>query len=75
MNRDLRKYAQQTSTRLVVAGIFLIFFLGIGLIYGFYGRQAAIMGLFCMVLGLTPLGLIWFVLWMIEWLTKRLEQR
>jgi predicted membrane protein len=75
MSRDLRKYASQTSTRFVIGGIFLIFFIGVGLIYGFYGKQAAIMGLFCMGLGLTPILLIWFILWIIEWLTKRVEQR
>jgi len=74
MGRDLRKYAGQTSMRLVLGGILLLFIVGIGLIYAFYGGQAAIMGLLCMVIGLTPLLMIWFVLWVIEWLTRRAKQ-
>ena len=73
MGRDLRKYAGQTSLRLVLGGILLFFIVGIGLIYGFYGVRAAIIGLLCMVLGLAPLVMIWFVLWIIDWLTKRAE--
>ena len=73
MGRDLRKYAGQTSMRLVLGGILLLFIVGIGLIYGFYGVRAAIIGLLCMVLGLAPLVMIWFVLWIIDWLTKRAE--
>jgi len=74
MGRDLRKYAGQTSMRLVLGGILLLFIVGIGLIYAFYGGQAAIMGLLCMVIGLIPLLMIWFVLWVIEWLTRRAKQ-
>jgi hypothetical protein len=73
MGRDLRKYAGQTSLRLVLGGILIFFIVGIGLIYGFYGVRAAIIGLLCMVLGLAPLVMIWFVLWIIDWLTKRAE--
>jgi hypothetical protein len=74
MGRDLRKFAGQTNLRLVVGGILLFFIVGIGLIYGFYGGWAAIMGLLCMVLGLTPILMIWFVLWIIDWLTRRAER-
>ena len=74
MSRDLRKYAGQTNLRFVLGGILLFIIVGIGLIYGFYGGRAAIMGLLCMVLGLSPLVMIWFVLWIIDWLTKRAEQ-
>lgn len=74
MSRDLRKYAGQTNIRFVFGGILLILIVGIGLIYGFFGGRAAIMGLVCMALGLTPLVLIWFALWIIDWLTKRTNQ-
>jgi len=75
MGRDLRKYAGQTNLRLVLGGILLFFIVGLGLIYGFYGGRAAIMGLLCMVLGLTPILMIWFVLWIIDWITRRAEKR
>lgn len=71
MTRDLRKYARQTNTRLIVGGLLLIFIIGDGLIYLFYGRNAAIMGLLCLMLGLSPLILIWIVLWGLGWVVKR----
>ncbi len=71
MTRDLRKYARQTNTRLILGGLLLIFIIGDGLIYLFYGRNAAIMGLLCLILGLSPLILIWSVLWGLGWVVKR----
>jgi len=71
MARDLRKYARQTNTRLILGGVFLLFFIGDGLIYLFYGPQAAMLGMICMVAGLTPLLLIWLALVVLEWITRR----
>lgn len=71
MSRDLRKYTRQTNLRLVFGGILLILIVGIGLIYVFYDLQAALMGLLCMMLGLTPLIMIWTILWLIELITRR----
>jgi hypothetical protein len=74
MSRDLRKYAGQTNVRFVMGGILLFFIVGIGLIYVFFDVQAALVGLLCMGLGLTPLILIWSVLWLIEWISRRAVQ-
>ena len=63
MTRDLRKYSRQTSTRLIIGGIALFFIVGGGLIYLFYGREAAMLGLVCLLVGLSPLVLIWGFLW------------
>lgn len=71
MSRDLRKYARQTNIRLILGGVFLIFVIGIGLIYLFYGQGAALTGLLCLVVGLIPLFLIWFMFWVLEFITKR----
>ena len=71
LSRDLRKYAQQTNLRLILGGIFLLFVVGIGLIYVFYGRAAAFTGLLCLIIGLIPIILIWLMLWLLERLTKR----
>jgi TM2 domain-containing membrane protein YozV len=73
MSRDLRKYASQTNIRLVLGGILLIFVIGIGLIYLFYGQGAALTGLLCLVVGLIPLLLIWFMFWLLEFITKRVK--
>lgn len=71
MSRDLRKYAQQTNLRLIAGGLVLVFVVGVGLIYFFYGPAAALTGLLCLIIGLIPLILIWLMLWLIERFTKR----
>ena len=71
MTRDLRRYARQTNFRLFIGFLLLLFIVGDGIIYVFYGRNAAIFGLTCMLLGLAPLVLIWFSLWLIDWLVQR----
>jgi O-antigen/teichoic acid export membrane protein len=58
MARDLRKYARQTNIRLSIGFAIIIFLVGDGLIYYFYGREAAIMGALCILLGLVPLFLV-----------------
>jgi hypothetical protein len=66
MSRDLRRYARQTNFRLIVGFTILLFFIGIGLIYLFYGQGAALMGLLCLVGVTVPLGLILIALWIID---------
>lgn len=74
MTRDLRRYARQTNTRLLAGGILILFLVGDGLIYLFYGRQAAMLGLLCLLTGLAPLLLIWLILMGFEWVVKRAHQ-
>ncbi len=69
--RDLRKYARQTNVRLIVGGIVLLFFVGNGLIYIFYGPGAALTGMLCLVGALVPIVLIFFFLYLMEWVVKR----
>ena len=71
MSRDLRQYSKQTNTRLIVGGILILFLVGDGLIYVFYGRAAAVLGLACLMAGLSPLLLIWLALLGIEWIARR----
>ena len=71
MPADVRKYARQTNARLIMGGILLLFLLGDGLIYIFYGPSAAVMGLICLAAGLFPLLLIWLDLTAIEWVTNK----
>jgi hypothetical protein len=72
--RDLRHYARQTNSRLVFGGVVLLFVLGGGLIYLFYGARAAMLGFICLALGLTPLLIIWLALAFIEWISKKADQ-
>lgn len=74
MGKDLRHYAKQTNTRLLIGGIALLFIVGDGLIYSFYGQQAALMGLICLLAGLSPLLIIWFLLLLMEWIVKRADE-
>jgi hypothetical protein len=71
MGRDLRQYARQTNFRLIVGFIFLLFIVGDGLIYLFYGQKAAFMGLVCLLGVTVPLGLILIALWIIDWVARR----
>jgi len=70
----LRRYARQTNARLLIGFLLILFLVGDGLIYMFYGRQAALMGLICMLLGLAPVVLVWLLLWALEWTAKRLDR-
>ena len=70
MGRDLRHYARQTNLRLIFGFILLLFVVGDGLIYIFYGRNAALMGLLCLLAGLSPLVLILLTLWLIDWVAR-----
>lgn len=71
MSRDLRKYANQTTIRLIVGGLILIFIVGIGLVYLFYGSRAALTGLLCLIVAFIPILLIWLMFLFLEFLTKR----
>jgi hypothetical protein len=70
MGHDLRQYARQTNLRLIAGFLLLLFLVGDGLIYIFYGRNAALMGLLCLVAGLSPLVLILIALWVIDWIAR-----
>ena len=73
MTRDLRQYARQTNVRLIVGGLLILFLVGDGLIYLFYGRSAAIMGLICLIGGLAPLILVWLLLTLMGWIVKKVN--
>jgi len=71
MKRDLRDYARQTTIRLIIGGIFLLFIVGDGLIYWIYGPSAALTGLLCLGAGLFPILLIMIILSLLDWIAKR----
>jgi hypothetical protein len=74
MARDLRRYASQTNFRLVVGGLLLLFIIGDGLIYYFYGKGAAVLGLFCILAGMVPVVLTVFVILFMDWIRKRIDR-
>ncbi len=71
LTRDLRKYAKQTNVRLIIGGLLVLFIVGDGLIYLFYGPGAALTGLLCLSGGLVPIVLILLFLLLIDWVVKR----
>ncbi len=74
MSRDLRKYAKQTNLHLLLGFFGLLLFVGIGLIYLFYGRNAALMGLFCTGTVLIPAILVWLVLWVMGYIVNKANE-
>ncbi len=70
MGHDLRKYARQTNIQLIVGFLLILFLVGAGLIFLFYGKGAAIMGAICIIGGLVPIGLIYLALLGIDWIAK-----
>jgi hypothetical protein len=71
MKRDLREYARQTNVRLGIGAALLLFVIGLGLIWLFYGFGAAVMGLLCILGALVPIGLIFLALQLLDWINKR----
>jgi hypothetical protein len=74
MSRDLRRYARQTNVRLFIGFFLILFFLGDGLIWYFYGRGPALFGLLCLVGGSAPLILIAVAFWVMELVVKRAKE-
>ena len=74
MARDLRKYASQTTVQLIIGGLILLFLVGLGLIWYFYGLQAALLGLVCMLGGLVPIILVVFLMSGLDAIMKKINK-
>lgn len=74
MSRDLRKYASQTTFRLVVGSLALLFTVGLGLIALFYGPGAALFGLLCLLGAMVPVLLIMFFMYGLDWIVKKANE-
>ena len=70
MSRDLRDYSRKTNVRLAVGAFLVLFIVGLGLIYLFYGQGAAGFGFFCLLAGLTPVVLILVIFFFIDRIMK-----
>ncbi|WP_322807952.1 hypothetical protein [Thermanaerothrix sp.] len=68
--RDLRQYARQTTFRLILGGLLILFLVGLGLIAWRYGLSAASLGLFCLLVGLMPIGMVILTLAIWDWIVK-----
>jgi len=70
MSRDIRQYMKQTETRLILGFLLLVFLIGDGLIFYFYGTGAGIAGLICLAGMMVPVFLIVLFLWIAERVVK-----
>jgi hypothetical protein len=71
VTKDLREYTRNTQNRLIFGFLVLVFLVGNGLIYIFYGKGAALVGLGCLVGALLPVGIVVLFLWFTDWLVKK----
>jgi multisubunit Na+/H+ antiporter MnhB subunit len=67
----LREYTRQTNVRLALGALILLFVVGVGLIWIFYGERAAGMGFVCLLTAFVPILLIAAIFLGIEWILKR----
>jgi len=75
MKRDLRKYSETTTFRVIVGGIILTFTLGLILISVFYGINSAIFGMVCLASALFPIGLIILAIFAIKRYVERQNRK
>lgn len=71
MSRDLREYTKKTRTRLVIGFVALILIVGDGLIFLFYGKEAGLLGLVCMLGALVPVVLVILILLVADRVVKK----
>jgi hypothetical protein len=64
---DLREHRRQTERNLVVGGFVLLFVVGGGLIWYFWGLGPALAGWVCMGAGVALFGGLYLVLKLMEW--------
>lgn len=69
--RDLRKYAKQTTFRLIAGGILLVLIAGVGFTWLIYGKGAALSALLCIATGLVPVILILGLFALISWILRK----
>jgi hypothetical protein len=59
---------------LLVGFFVLVFGLGLGLIYLWWGQGAALMGLVCLLAALVPAALVWLFLAILGWIAKKAQE-
>jgi hypothetical protein len=72
---DLRRYQTATDRNLLVGFFIVLFLVGGGLIFLFYGVGGLSTGLLCMVGGAVLAGVVVLVAFGFEWLSKWLDNR
>jgi hypothetical protein len=68
---DSRSYASRLERELIVGALLIGLVLGVGLIFLFWGEQAALTSLLCFALFLGVIAVVWGFLRVISWLGER----
>lgn len=68
---DLNKHLRQTKFRSIIGFGLILLFVGEGLIYAIYGKNAAVAGLICIGAGVVPVVIIYGMLALMEMVVKR----
>jgi len=71
MSFDLRRYSRQTTFRLILGGLLIVFIVGTILIYLIYGPGAALTGIICFGAGIGIILLILIIFWVMGLIVKR----
>ena len=74
MAKDPSKYNTQTRSRLVIWSVILLFTVGLGLIWLVYGNSAALIGFFCLLGMLIPVGLVALVMFGLNRINKKINK-
>ncbi|MBU0492444.1 MAG: hypothetical protein KKA73_18935 [Chloroflexi bacterium] len=64
---NLRRHRQQTDRNLVIGALFLLFVVGGGLIWYFWGAGPALAGWVCMGTVVMLIGSLYLILKLMEW--------
>jgi hypothetical protein len=75
MGRDLRKYRNQTTFRLIAGALGLLFIVGGALIYFIYGPQSAITALLCLSGSMLPVIGVIIALKFIDWVVRKANEK
>lgn len=70
-----RAHRARTDRNLLLGFFALLFIVGGGLIWYFYGASAAALGVVCIALGAILTGLVALLMVGLQWLSDRLEER
>jgi hypothetical protein len=75
MSNDLEKYTNETIRRLIYGTLIILFTVGLGLIWFFYGARAAGMGLLCLVGASVPVFLVIGVIFGMDFFMRKIDKK
>lgn len=75
MARDLDTYHTETIRRLIYGTLIILFTVGLGLIWFFYGIKAAGMGFLCLIGAFIPIFLVIGVIFGMDLFLKKIDRK